>query len=420
MPPKTLLIDLIEEFNQNFSKHEKKTARRNSFPPIPNKIKVALGMRRTGKTVFLFQIIQTLLEKKTPMSQILYLNFEDDRIIPISQEKLAQLLDAFYSIYPENHDKKCYLFLDEIQNVENWHAVVRRYFDTKNIELYLTGSSAKLLSKEIATSLRGRSISVEIGPFSFQEYLAAKQIDFPSKISGKKNKDIYSQHLTNYLQCGGFPETIHLETSDRIRLLQDYVAVVIFRDIVERHKITNVSLIKYMIKSLLKNAAGSFSIHKFFNDLKSQGFSVGKMTLYDYLSYIEDAYLVFTVSLYSESIRKTETNSKKIYANDTGLINAYTMHHSHNYGHLFENLVYLDLRRKEYEIYYYLTQERYEVDFFIKDVHGKIKIFQVVWDMENKETMERETRALNAAEKELNTKGFIITPENYFEWLYEL
>src|SRR3990167_6976241 len=203
-------------------------------------------------------------------------------------------------------------------------------------------------------------------------------------------------------------------------LLQDYVNVVIFRDIVERYGINNIRLIKYMIKTMLKNVGTSFAVNKFYNDLKSQGFSVSKTTIHDYLGYIEDAYLAFTVPLYSESIRKVHSNPRKIYAIDSGLINAYTLSLSKNYGHLFENLVYLDLRRRGHEIYYYLTNERYEIDFISKDKSGNLHLCQVVWDDSNPETMERETRALRIAEKELGIKGKIITPAVYLSSEYSI
>ncbi|MBI5448435.1 MAG: ATP-binding protein [Gammaproteobacteria bacterium] len=392
--------------------------RETTFSAIPNKIKVAIGMRRTGKTHFLLQKIHSLQKKNIPLSRVFYLNFEDDRLLPITQEKLRNFINEFYSLYPENHEKMCYFFLDEIQNVESWPILIRRIFDSKQIEIYLTGSSAKLLSKEIASSLRGRSVATEIWPFSFSEYLLSQKKSVENKIVGQASKDKLMQNLLAYLDQGGFPESINLEATDRNGLLQDYVNVVIFRDIIERYGITNIALIKYMIKSLLMNVGTSFSVNKFFNDLKSQGFSVSKMTIYDYLSYIEDAYLVFTVPLYSESIRKTNSNPRKIYAIDPGLARAYTSSLSKNQGHLFENLIYLDLRRKGHEIYYYLTQERYEVDFLSKDRNGKLHLYQVVWDNSGADTIERETRALHAAEKELGIKGQIITPLDYLITLY--
>jgi hypothetical protein len=172
-----------------------------------------------------------------------------------------------------------------------------------------------------------------------------------------------------------------------------------------------------MIKTLIKNVGSHFSINKFFNDLKSQGFSIGKMTLHGYLDHIEDAYLLFTVPLYSESVRQTQTNQKKIYAIDTGLVNAYVPHYTSNEGHFFENLIYLDLRRKGHEIYYYLTHSRYEVDFLSRDRMGKFNLFQIVWDTSDPETFTTKKRALTEAETELGIQGQIITRENYFEWV---
>lgn len=413
-----LLQELLEEFNEKINRFDGNISRDVAFSKMSNKIKVAIGMRRTGKTYLLLQNIKKLLDKNIPISRILYLNFEDDRIQSASTSILKELIDGFYSLYPENHDKTCYFFLDEIQNLNEWPKIIRRYFDTKKAEFYLTGSSAKLLSKEIATSLRGRSIATEVWPFSFKEYLTAKKINLvKNKVIGKKTRDRMQQHLLQYLHEGGFPEVVTTKFDDRVRVLQDYVDVVIFRDIIERHKITNVTLIKYMIKALIKNTASLFSANKFFNDLKSQGFNVSKTTVYDYLSYIEDAYLAFSVPLYSESIRKTHTNPRKIYTVDSGLVNAYTLSFSKNSGRLFENLIYLELRRKGHEIHYYLTNQRYEVDFYTRDLQGKKYLYQVVWDVQDQETLHREQRALYEAEKELGIKGYLITPETYLNGL---
>lgn len=410
----SLLHTLLEEFTEKIKDFSGGVERNIHFPNIIDKIMVVIGMRRTGKTHFLFQTIQKLLHD-VPITRVLYLNFEDDRLFPSTQQQLRELLDAFYSLYPENHDQLCHLFFDEIQNVENWHAVIRRYFDTKKVKIYITGSSAKLLSKEIATSLRGRSIAIEMWPFSYAEFLEAKQITPPQKPFGKASLDILKGHLSTYIEQGGLPEAVYLETQeDRMRVLQDYVSVVLIRDIVERYNITNISLIRYMIKTLLKNVGSPFSANKFYNDLKSQSFSVSKTTIHDYLEYIGDAYLAFTVPLYAESLRKTQANPRKIYAIDTGLVKAYTLSFSENLGHYFENLVYLDLKRRGHDVYYYLTSARREVDFLSRDLKGQWHLYQVCWDMENAETFAREERALHEAEKELGIKGGIITPDSYF------
>jgi len=409
-----LLQTLLEEFHEKMKAFTGGILRETQFSKISNKISVAIGMRRTGKTYLLFQTMQALL-KETPLTRILYINFEDDRLYPMTQKQFGELIDHFYTLYPENHDHICYLFFDEIQNIENWQMVIRRYSDTKNVKIYLTGSSAKLLSKEIATSLRGRSLATEVWPFSFKEFLCAKEVAYPdTTLLGKRSLDQLNGFLRLYLNQGGFPELTLFTRPESTQILQDYVSVVIFRDIVERYKITNISLIQYMIKTLIRNVGCGFSVHKFLNDLKSQGFSVGKTTIHDYLSYIEDAYLAFTVPLYSESLRKTQTNLRKIYAVDTGLVKAYTMSLSQNLGHHFENLIYLDLRRSNHTVHYYLTASRREVDFFACDHQGQWHLYQVCWNMDDPQTLERETLSLNEAEKELGIKGHIITPTSYF------
>lgn len=414
-----LLSTLLDEFQEKLASTTQGLARESSFPVIDEKIKVAIGMRRVGKTYFLFQTIANFLfTKEITLQQVLYLNFEDDRLLPCSQEKFRELLEDFYRLYPDNHDRVCYLFLDEIQNVTDWALVVRRFFDTKKVKIFLSGSSAKLLSKEIATSLRGRSVVTEIWPFSFKEYIQRHNIAIPQALFSDKTRDLMMQSLKAYINEGGFPEVQGLLIGDRRQILQDYVELVIVKDIIERYRITSISLIKYMIQTLIKNPATGFSINKFSKDIKSQGLSGAKNTISDYLNHIEDAYLTFSVPLFSESIRKVESNPKKIYVIDTGLIKAFSFSFSQNWGHLFENLIFLDLKRKGHKIFYYLTHARYEVDFLVEDRLGEKKLYQVVWDASDLQTMEREMRALKIAEDELGIKGELITVETYLRGVW--
>ena len=414
MNEKQILQILLEEFHVKLKIIKDEIIIRDlTFPKAEKKIKVAIGMRRSGKTYFLYQQILNMISDGIPLSRILYINFEDDRLLPLDIKKLANLIEAFYSIYPENHDQKCYLFLDEIQNIENWPIVIRRFHDSKNVEIFLTGSSAKLLSKEIATNLRGRSLATEIWPFSFTEYMRAKNIKIDRKLYGKKTQDHLNKIFHRYLTEGGFPEVHNYETDVRQRILQEYIDIVLYRDIIERHKIKTPTLIKHMILSLIHNVSNPFTINKFYNELKSKGFKTGKDILYDYADYIEDAYLAFSVAIYDKSIRKTQTNPKKIYAIDPGIVRALTLDYDGDLGKLFENVIYLDLRRLGCKINYYLTSERYEIDFVVKSPQGHKKIFQVVWNTDDKKTLARENRALKAAIKELKIQGEIITLESY-------
>jgi predicted AAA+ superfamily ATPase len=408
-----ILQTLQAEFHTALSLTAKSTPRNYKFPEAKNLIKVAIGMRRSGKTYFLFQTIRELLSQEIDLNRILYLNFEDDRILPMDHKAMGQLIDAWYTLYPDNHDRCCYLFLDEVQNVEGWAVVLRRMLDTKNIQIYATGSSAKLLSKEIATSLRGRSLSIEILPYNYSEYLLTHNIELPSPPLGQKVLDYHRGHLLTYFRSSGFPGVQSMLPNEQLETLQSYVETVIFRDVIERHQISNIALMRYFINFLIKNISSQFSINKFYNDIKSQGFIVGKDTLYSYLNYLEDAFLLFPVPIFTESLRHMQTTPKKIYAIDNGLVLANTFNLSDNFGKLLENQVYLDLRREGKKIFYYQTAEGYEIDFITQDSQGRYEMIQVVWDMFDTSTAEREMRALQQAEQELGFPGKLIDYKEY-------
>ena len=349
-----------------------------------------------------------------PLARMLYINFEDDRLLPLDHKAMGQMIDAWYTLHPDNYNHCCYLFLDEVQNVEGWPVVLRRILDTtKNIQIYVTGSSAKLLSKEIATSMRGRSLAIEILPYSYTEYLAAHHLEFPVRPLGKKMLDNHRSHLLDYFRIGGFPGVQIMPPSERLQTLQNYVETVIFRDIVERYQISNVPLLKYFIKFLLKNISSPFSVNKFYKDIKSQGYQVGKDTLYSYLTHLEDAFLIFAVPIFTESLRRLQTTPKKMYAIDNGLIVANTFNLSENLGKLFENQVYLDLRRQGKKMFYYHTSDGYEIDFITQDMKGQHEIIQVVWDAADPLTLEREEPVLHQAEHELGFPGILLDIKTY-------
>lgn len=408
-----LLEVILEEFQNKLKQLKSLVERETQFPEAPNKIKVAIGMRRVGKTYFVYQKILKLIDEGVNKQSILYINFEDDRLFPMNEKKLAELVDSFYSLFPENHDRKCFFFFDEIQNVSNWPLVIRRLHDTKNVEIFLTGSSAKMLSKEISTSLRGRSLAVEIWPYSFNEFIKAKKVSIDRSLYGKKTQDHLKQLFLDYLCEGGFPEITTYRPDVAQKTLQEYLDVAIYRDIIERHNIKHPSITKYMIMSMIHNVGKPFAVNKLYNDLKSQGHPIGKDTLYEYVDHIEDAYLAFTIGIYDKSVRKTHTNPKKLYAIDSGMVRALTLDYENDLGRLFENIVYLDLRRLGCKINYYLTNERYEVDFLAQTSRGHKKLFQVAWDTQDASTIEREERALKAAMKELKIDGELITLDSY-------
>ncbi|MGZ3633721.1 MAG: ATP-binding protein, partial [Parachlamydiaceae bacterium] len=257
------------------------------------------------------------------------------------------------------------------------------------------------------------SLAIEIFPFSYQEYLTAHALEPPQKPFGKKMLDHHRGYLLEYFQVGGFPGIQKIPSNEQIEVLQNYVETVIFRDIVERYHIQNIALLKYLIHSLLKNASSPFSINKFYQDIKSQGYKVGKDTLYTYLAHLEDAFLIFTVPFFTESLRQAQTTLKKIYAVDNGLIRANSFDFSANSGKFFENQIYLDLRRAGKKVFYYQTSNGYEIDFVTQDKQGNFEMIQVAWDLSDPNTREREERALDQAQKELGFSSRLIDYKEY-------
>lgn len=406
---KTIIETIIAEFHER----ELPTVfpREAKLPEIPGKIDVVIGMRRTGKTFFLYQAMQRYLKQGLAKQRLLYINFDDERLLPLATDQLHLITDTYYQMFPHFKKEKCYFFFDEIQNINNWERYIRRLLDTENAHIFLTGSSAKLLSKEIATNLRGRSIATEIFPFSFRETL---QYENPALMfkqhPGAQTRVLFANRLQQFLTTGGFPETQNIDPYYRALILQEYVDIVILRDIVERHQISNIQALRAMVRHLLNAPANLFSVNKFYNDLKSQSISCSKDTLYDYLNYLEDAYLVYPASVYTRSERVRRTNPRKIYAIDVGLINAFLHQPQSDWGRLLENFVYMELHRRHHSIEYYNTENNTEVDFITTSITGERALYQVAIDISQPETYQRELRALESAMRENKLKtAYLIT-----------
>lgn len=391
------LDDLLDRLIADFQERDlpRVTPRNLSLPGLPGKADVVVGMRRSGKTWLLYQQIGDRIADGIDRSRLLYLNFEDERLLPLAAADLSRIPEAFYRRFPASRDHLCWFYFDEIQNVPGWETFVRRLLDTEKVALVLTGSSARLLSREIATSLRGRSLSTEILPFSFAESLRHGGVELPGQWPpGAKVRSRLEHGLERYLEAGGFPEVQGISEDLRVRVLQEYVDVVIFRDIAERHGVENLPALRYLERSLLANPASKFSISKLFNDLKSQGMRVGKDTLYEYLAHLEDSFLFFTMSVASSSARVRQVNPRKCYPVDPALSAAVSFKASDNIGHLLETAVYLELRRRGRSLAYVSTRSGYEVDFLGEDRRGARELIQVCAALEDPATRQRELRAL--------------------------
>jgi uncharacterized protein len=377
------------------------------IPLDSGKIVALIGVRRCGKTSIFFNMINRLREQIEP-DRIVYINLEDDRIFPPDLDTLNEMIEAYYELNPSGREKKIYLFLDEIQNVKNWEKFVRRIYDTLNIGIFITGSSSKLLSAEIATALRGRTISYEIFPFSFSEYLRFRGIEV--NMYSSKSISYISNAFNDYIINGGFAETINVLPDIRSRILKNYADLIIYKDIIERHGIQNHTLMKHLIKYCFSNMATSASMNKLYNDFKSQGLKLGKDTLFEYFSYLSDAFAIFSVPVFRNSVREEQRNPKKIYAVDNGFQSVFNVSLSDNIGRLYENAAFLHLRRKSEEIYYFLQKQ--EVDFYCRTNNEKI-VANISYDISRPKTRKRELDSLMEA---LNffgcDKGYILTKDH--------
>jgi predicted AAA+ superfamily ATPase len=366
------------------------------LPKIPNKAYAIIGMRRTGKTYFLYQTMKRCLEQGVDRSRLVYFNFEDERLSDMTLNDLHWISDEYFVMFPENRSDKVHFFFDEIQQVERWEKFVRRLMDTENVQVYISGSSAKMLSREIASSMRGRAVEAAIYPYSYREFLKAQNIDAPRSLQ-KINKQIRSlleNQLQKYLTGGGFPEAQGLTSPDRHLLLQGYVNTVLFRDIVDRFNVTNIGVLKMLIRHLLRNPGSPFTVNKFYNQLKSQGIRVAKTTLHEYLDHLQDAFLVRTIHIYTQSERKRMVNPIKPYVIDTGLAASYSLMREPDIGHLLENCVFMELCRRQARTAYLNTTSGYEIDFVTDSPNGTVEAIQVSVDISDPITRERECRAL--------------------------
>jgi len=377
------------------------------------KIMTIIGPRRAGKTYFLFQIMKKLLAGDMDMTDIIYINFEDERILPLGAEDLHHVLDAYFELYKDKNRPS--IFFDEIQNVDGWDRFVRRLND-QGYPIFLTGSNSRMLGREIATALRGRTLTYEIFPFSFLEFLTAKGIGFDENFVYGRSRHQIRQLYDAYFFSGGFPEIAFTEEkSTKNRILQDYFNTIFYRDLIERYKIKNIELLRQWLNMLTMNISSLISLNKVENDFKSQGMKLSRTTLGSFARYVEDVFFGFFVEMYSESVRKRQVNPKKFYLIDPGIHTYLTLKFSENKGRLLENLVFITLRRKGLSVHYYKTKAGHEIDFLIKG-NGKSELIQVCYDLTNIDTYNREKKALLSGIKELGLEsGLILTQDEKHE-----
>jgi len=409
MNKKEIFKEIIKTFQEQPPVNVRK--RKVSLPVNSGKIITVSGIRRSGKTYLLLDTILSILPDKSKRN-IVYINFEDERLDG-DKKDLDLILGAYRELYPDENLRNVYFFFDEIQNIEGWEKFVRRVYDNVSRNIFVTGSNSAFLSTDIFTALRGRTLNFEVYPLSFSEYLSFSNMEADIYNIGNKAKIV--EKSREYLSQGGFPEICFLDKNLHMRTLQEYFNVMLFKDIIERYKRKSHSyLLKYFVKRLLSCISMPVSIHKIYNELKSQGYKIDKNLLYHLLAELNSVYFFFPLHKYNFSAIKREKGEKKIYIADNGLANAISFNFSENKGVMLENAVFMQFRSNGSQIYFYKNKK--ECDFIRVTDGGKKEAYQVCCDLTDELTRRREIDGLIEACHCLKIKkGYLITLDEEFE-----
>jgi uncharacterized protein len=378
------------------------TPRDARLPPLPGKAHAVIGMRRAGKTTFLRQLLVERRRRVAP-ERAVYLSFDDERLAVLDGAQLSFLLEEYFRRFPALRGRETvHWYLDEIQLVPGWERFVRRVLDSEKVEVVVSGSSARMLSREVHTSLRGRGLATVIRPFGFREFLRHRGEE-PEKEPRQwrpADRSLVERRFREFLVEGGFPEVQGLEPALRLDLLQGYVDTVLFRDVVERYGVSQVAALRWLGRQCLRNPAGSLSVHRLHQDLKAQGHGVAKDAVHALLGYLVDAFLLSTVPLATESERRRNSNPRKVYPADPGLIRAFDASGRANLGHALETAVLNELERRGADVGYVKTADGLEVDFLARYPAAGEDLVQVCADPSHPDVASRELRSLAAAADE--------------------
>lgn len=385
--------------------------RKSGLDPNLSKIQAIIGPRRVGKTSTMLLIIQQLLEQQVPRENILYFNFEDDRV-SFRKEDLDLVLQAWRELFPHVNMSDIWFFFDEVQAAEGWEYFLNRINERISKHIFFTGSNSALLHTEIKSVMRGRSIAKELLPLSFLEYCTFENLK-PQQYGIDKSKTIHA--FEQYMEIGGYPEIVRLSSKTiQIDFLQAYYNTMLLRDIVEFNHLSNYSYLRSLFRHLSATIGKTISVRRLHNQLKSQGYTVGLNSIYEVLDMAENAYLFKRISKLDYSPLKSENSDKKVYWIDNGLLRAINAGASSNHGMLLENLVFWELYRRYGNIYsggiYYYKDANSEVDFVV-NISDEVQIpIQVCWDLSDFVTKKREIKGLvNAAKYCKTNRAWLLT-----------
>ena len=404
------MINIIKEMILDYQNQKLFTGvkRHLQYQRVEKKAFVCIGVRRSGKSTFFYQIMDDLLKHGIHIENILYINFFDDRLTELrTGENLNIITEAYFTLYPHKKSaEKIFCFFDEIQELQNWEPFIERLLRSENCEVFITGSSSKMLSKEIATEMRGRSITWELFPFSFREFLEYKKTDY--QILTSKNRLLIINNFDEYFSIGGFPEVRNVPDKIRTMIHQEYYKAILHRDIIERNDAIHPRAVMQAGYRMISSIATLYSINRMTEYLKSLGYKVSKEFVSSCIQWFEDSYFIFSVMIFDLSIAKQNVNAKKAYCIDHSLVNSVSPRISQNKGLILENLVFCHLRRVSQRIFYYRTKKGKEVDFLWLNESDNPQLVQVCFSMKESQTRNRELKSLIEAMHELDIKNSII------------
>jgi predicted AAA+ superfamily ATPase len=377
-----------------------------SLPTDSGQVIGLCGVRRCGKTFLFFETIRRLLTQGVDRRRIVYLNFEDDRLQPVGSAELDLVFRCLREVFTDTPTGRVYLFLDEVQSAPGWERWVRRLCDTEEVSVFVTGSSSRLLTRDLSSAMRGRSVTYEAFPLGFREFLAFRGIRHESYNARSESR--VRAAFEDYLRWGGFPEVVLAEPAMRPLILEEYASVMLHRDLVERNSIRNEALMRAFLRHCFRNTATLVSLSKLHRDFQSQGYDISKNTIFEYARMLEDAGLIFLLPRHEESVRKQARNPRKLHVIDPGLISAFKAGAERDVGHKLETAVYLECRRHAREWHYHAGNA--ELD--LCDAEGQVFI-NACWNLADTSTAEREAAAMAAGARFLPAaKGVLLYHEH--------
>lgn len=400
-------IEVLQRIILDFQKSELPplTARDMEVTPVANMSFAVVGPRRAGKTFRTYQYIGELLKSGLARENICRIQFHDPRLRTLTAADLPLIDTAYFALFPEKRGRDTVFFVfDEIHRIDGWEDYILYLLDGRKHKVLITGSTSKLLKGAIASGLRGKNFSRELLPFSFAEFARHYRVEADTVSSGGVGRLI--KLLQRYIRQGGFPGLLDLAPELHRDLLESYWDTMVLRDIIEAHPRDNINIAAFarFSQALLARIACPVTVNKIIVNLRQDGVRFSAETLYRYLHYLQEAYMLFAVEFFAKSEKVRSQNYRKVYAVDWALADAIVPAEGVDPTRQFENLIYLELRRRGYGISYYRTRQGYEVDFVAVRKRARTtsrELFQVCYTLEDPDVRRRELRALALSARHL-------------------